>query len=1432
LWKVAGAMIKAGRVFVGLLSALATLGCLAAPAAASTPSPMEWTVLDRFGGDADGGAELEGADPLTPAALDEYAVRVLPSAAACAKLGAAKWKVERGLGTPRLEPGEGCSAVVWLAGEGKHRIELLLPGGKAEVANVKVEDELIVALGDSVAAGEGNPEGRRRWLDAPCHRSAAAGFEVAARRLAETDPHRSITFVSLACSGAEIHAGLLGKYRGVDPRPGVVYLPQVERLRRMAAARGSRGAAAPAVDAVLLSVGANDVTFSGVVRECAVSPGDCSASAEERVRRRLEALDRSYDELGAALDAVAPRAPVFVTVYFDPTHDSDGSFCSHSVGFISRAESRWAYERLLRPLNGKIETAAARNEWELVDGIPAAFEPHGICAKERWVRSFGESVLSQGDWLGTLHPNVEGQRRIARPVANAAAPEIGFAAPAEEPEDEDEGDKWSKDDWIATGVAAVVPQAVVGVSLVSSDWEWTWQHALAVWLALPLLIGLLWLALRALWIMRATWPDDPVGPREKPKLKPLALRHLLLFALGAAILFVAIVVLAGPVGRAILWLRFWSSSLPADQAVDRVSGDELASTGGVALALFVGLGLAAAAIAWLLDGKGREVRTSRRGLVAIGLAELLAVLWIGEFRFDQAREIFLGLVAAALMLHYLVELVLAWLRTQTPDPGGGSPAEGVWAKVKTRISEFFGEQSGWDLRIWRFVPFLLLAFALYSSLHVDGGERVLKVLLPYVAAAILFAAPGGVAAPGVRWSEPCLGALTMPRIVLSMTGIAIVAVILLRDEPWLAVVAVTAVVLGLLCMAVARISKKSFAPYGIAVLISVPLFAGAAAFIHGVASPELQPVAVVLDDGEAVCGGYVGESGGQLWLARPVLDERASVHRPRRGAIFPLDADRVQAQALGPLEPVDLLEPRALELRNRLLDERGDEDPAKRTPSCAPPPPMAAPVADDWQHRLAEKFQPDLAVDREDEFWPVPVRTLFSVRDRRATICRRVAAGDEGCLRLGTPGEFPWIGGEGEWLEYPAANDDIDEQHDQMVAALGTADPAATAAEYFLIHGVPGHGRPVSIQYWFFYPFNYQPAGDHFALGGYHEGDFEAIGVLLSASGKPRYVWMNRHDKEGRAFPWSDSALTLEGEHPLVFAARGSHATYENCDRQRRPLQIEGLIDDRPACEEQRRLQLVPEATPLIDLSRVGWGCWQGLFGHRKGKGAYERLPSLINDAPKSPLWQQKFGGDKEEPCRGIADPGGRDGLGEEVVEEASGVPAQLRKGASALEQTIDECSDWESPATQGIYMVACNQDALSAYVESGLETPDAGQVRIESRFFDDLARDPLAVPAVRRDRNRTYLDDWRITAKQPTAISVYATCPSGDAVVGAHFVDVPLGPDSALTLRDGGSEGRWLLIRSDGTPAAEALPFGTKVKDGLLIGKKPKPGDGFNCGS
>lgn len=1402
-------MLSRHRLLVAVCGALAAFFVAHASlaSAAVAPTGIGWTVIDRYGGDPDGDGKLDGAGPLNPVALDVFAVRVLPTRAVCAELDRAAWRVDGVPVRPVLEPGESCGAVVRVRGEGEHKVKVLARN-RVEVARVTVDDELIVALGDSVASGEGNPEGRdHHWLEKPCHRSAAAGFEQAARRLGEVDRRHSVTFVSLACSGARIDKGLLESYAGIAPAgKGAEFSPQVDRLKTIAEARAGKDGEGSGVDAVLLSVGANDVRFSDVAKRCAAWIDDCSKVLKEGVEQRLAGLEGAYDELGEALGEAAPDTPVLISEYFDPTHGEDGRFCRGPLA-TSRDESRWAYEHLLRPLNLEVEEAAERNGWQRVSGIAADFRGHGYCAaKKPWVRTLPKA-LKLKDPAGTLHPNEEGHQAIAKRVARPLAALLDFQTPADPPEADEGG-----------GIPDVPKEALILLALI-----------------------FVWPAWRALWIARATWTADPTGakrapPRLRGRRTQLSLRYLLLIAAGILVALGSMVVLAGLAGRAILWLRFWSAHLPADQAVRAVSGSELVSTGAAALAIFVGLGFLAAALAWLLDAKGREVRATRRGLIAIGLAEILAAVWIGDFRQEQQLQLLFGLLAAALFLHYLVDRALEWRRSLRSRGGTVSPLKQAWVRFKERGTEFVRRDESALLRLWKLVPFALLAGALFLSTWTDGTDRRLAIAA-WVFAAMAFALPGGIAARGVRWGkldEAGKAALTLPRIALASTGFALVVIFLVREEPWLAGVATVAVLLGLLCLAVAAASGERFGPYGLAVLVSVPLFAGAAAFLHGLDSPELQPVAAILDNGEAVCGAYVGESDGRLWLARLVLDDDAGNHRPQRGSIEPLEVDRVAASSLGSLEPVDLVDLRARQLRDELLEERGDADPVKRTPSCAPTPAMRASIAGtegrpdpDPDLELAEEFQPELVLDRHDGFWPVPVETLFSIRDRRSTICRKVTAGD--CLRLGTPGEFPWIGGQGESLEYPAADNDIDEQHDQMVAALGSADPEASATEYYLVDRTPQ--GPISIQYWFFYPFNYQPAGEHFVPGGFHEGDFEAIAVLLSASGQPRYVYMNRHNEEGRAFPWADEALSRPDGHPRVFAARGSHATYENCEGQVRPFAIKGLIDDHPTCDEGRQLHLMPEVTPLVDLSRVGWACWQGLFGHRRGGvGVYETLPALINDAPKSPLWQQKFGGVEKQPCHGLPDPGGRDGPGEEVLEEGSGVPAHLRENASPLENAIDDCKDWERPATSGIYMVACSQGGLKRYVKSGLESPGRAQVRIEARGRTSPPPDPLPVPAVRRNRHGAYLSDWQISAKHQATVTVFASCPSKEGVVSARFEDVVLVPGEPLTLRDQGPGGTWLLTGPDGSAEWEAVPYTNRAKDGTLAPRAPRPGKYLPC--
>jgi lysophospholipase L1-like esterase len=1416
-----------------------------APDSSAGPAEMEWAALNRFGGDADGDGRFDS--PVTPtlAAIEKVAVRVAPSAPACRLAGRATWRVDgREWSGVEVQDGAGdagCEALLAVP-ESARRIEMETPAGR-EVARVELEDRLVVAVGDSVASGEGNPQGPERWLDPPCHRSAVAGFEQAARllgqSLASEASGRSLTFVSFACSGAEIDIGLLGPYVGIAPEPGrQPYPPQVERLRRVAAGRSP--------DAILLNVGANDLGFSRIVTICATSISHCSGELEPRLLADQARLSDNYDRLGSRLRQAAPGTPVLITEYFDPTHDELGRFCGHSVGATTRAEAQWAHEAVLRPLNAEIEAAATRNGWRFVSGIAADFERHGYCAHggERWVRLLTASAARQLDHNGTMHPSRPGHAAIARRVARPLAAELGLAVPSLAIEAEGR----TALEWIASAaLVAVGSLAVQQHWLVGLGPLGTWPLLIGLTIVASLLLGLLlliaWAIVRLLRLWRPTWPPDPFpDPAERPRIDyVLGPRQLALLGGAAIAAGLLATILTGLAGRLILWLRFWSANLPADQAADAVPASELVVVGSQALGVFIILALFGVGIAWLLDGKGRWVRETRRGLVLIGLVEIWIAIRLGDFGTQQALELAVGLTLAGLLVHYLVDTVLAFKVEVDNERAAGEPflkAVGARARKWAEDQRAGLSWSGGLLLLWRAVPLALLVLVVVASLSADGPDRRIWLLLPILAAALLFVAPGGIAVPGVRFHDPVVGALRAPRVTLALATVASIVIVIARDELWLAAVAVLATVLGLLCLAVAATSGRRFAPYGLAVLIAVPLFGAAATLLRGVDSPELQPAAVLLQSGKGVCGAYVGESDGRLWMARITLDERATVRRPRRGAIFSIPSERIRATTIGALEPVASVETRAAVLRNAMLDERGEDNPAQRPPTCRPPRDETTPVvfppppgAAEEGRRLAEladRYQPELVIDRRDGFWPVPVRTLLAMRDRRATICRQPAVAASECLRLGTPGEFPWAGGRGEHLEYPAADDDREEQYDLMVDALGTADPSRSALIYFLATRKPGPDQPITIQYWFFYPFNYQPT-KAVPDGGYHEGDFESIALLLSAkTNRPRYIWMARHDEEGRIFPWDDEAIVKNGEHPELFAARGSHATYESCARQSRPAGPVGLIDDYPACDAGRPLRLAPETTPLADLSRVGWACWAGLFGHASG-GLYKQL-HLIGDAPRSPLWQQDFGV-VSEPCRGVPDPGGRDGPDEEVLEESKGVPALLRRRSGSIAPLVDRCSDWEKPAVTGTYIVACDQEALDAYLASGLERTGPAGVRIDLALPDAPKVGAFALPAMRRNPAGSYLDVWRIVAANPTEVSVFASCPRRGAnrAIGAKFERVRVMPGRPLRLLDHGPDRRWRLVAPDGAKIADAVPFTTRVEGGGLVPAEPHPG--LRCG-
>jgi hypothetical protein len=332
--------------------------------------------------------------------------------------------------------------------------------------DVTVIDRLVVALGDSIASGEGNPDVRQkfnflgfksenaRWQSRQCHRSARhAPMAIAARALERADRHSAVTFVNLACSGAGIErsadgadGGLLDPYAGIER--GRELLPQLDQLAALVRSRP--------VDALVISIGANDLRFTDVVKQC--FKGSCAtARLRDKVNDRLNALRDRYRRLAERLQALrVPPERVYLTEYPDPTTDERGrrvrlsGILGHGIPGIplplgiDAREVAFAAEAIVGPLNRLAREAAAAHGWRFVGGIAQAFVGHGYAAgRESHIRSAEQSIERQGPWpvtcnrlnflsrnfvgpcgkglvaavslsKGTLHPSEPGTETIAR----------------------------------------------------------------------------------------------------------------------------------------------------------------------------------------------------------------------------------------------------------------------------------------------------------------------------------------------------------------------------------------------------------------------------------------------------------------------------------------------------------------------------------------------------------------------------------------------------------------------------------------------------------------------------------------------------------------------------------------------------------------------------------------------------------------------------------------------------------------------------------------------------------------------------------------------------------------------------------------------------------------------------------------------------------
>ncbi|ONI73934.1 hypothetical protein BWI15_11070 [Kribbella sp. ALI-6-A] len=164
-------------------------------------------------------------------------------------------------------------------------------------------------------------------------------------------------------------------------------------------------------------------------------------------------------------------------------------------------------------------------------------------------------------------------------------------------------------------------------------------------------------------------------------------------------------------------------------------------------------------------------------------------------------------------------------------------------------------------------------------------------------------------------------------------------------------------------------------------------------------------------------------------------------------------------------------------------------------------------------------------------------------------------------------------------------------------ARINAVHPATVYAHVAADPAFPGR---LSLEYWFFYVFN--------DYNNTHEGDWESIRLVFDAATPaaalrttPTAVGYSQHGGAERA-RWGDAKLeVVDGTHPVVYPAAGSHA-----NKYGRRLYLgrgsEGLgCDDTtsPRAELRPRVAYVPMARADY-LRQYPWLAFEGRWGERQ----------------------------------------------------------------------------------------------------------------------------------------------------------------------------------------------------------------------------------------
>jgi hypothetical protein len=162
-----------------------------------------------------------------------------------------------------------------------------------------------------------------------------------------------------------------------------------------------------------------------------------------------------------------------------------------------------------------------------------------------------------------------------------------------------------------------------------------------------------------------------------------------------------------------------------------------------------------------------------------------------------------------------------------------------------------------------------------------------------------------------------------------------------------------------------------------------------------------------------------------------------------------------------------------------------------------------------------------------------------------------------------------------------------------------TADTEPTV--YAHVVSDPEHPGRLALQYWLFYAFN--------DWNNLHEGDWEMVQLLFDAesaeealAGAPTEIGYSQHEGAERA-AWNDDKLELvDGTHPVVHPAAGSHANFfdEGLHLGRSAEQGVGCDDTTGPTRELRPEVLTIPSDPAAAREAYPWIAFEGRWGERQ----------------------------------------------------------------------------------------------------------------------------------------------------------------------------------------------------------------------------------------